>query len=464
MKKVVHAAACLAVLGAAAPALAADGAGLTIYSSGFGMVRESRTLALPQGVGEVVIPGVPREIRPDTVLVRAEGLSVLESGFLPETLTPQELYRKYIGRTVTLVRVNPATGAETREQVDLLAANDGLVVRRNGQIEAVRPDGTFTRVALDAVPEGLAAVPTLALKVNSSTQGTRPVNLSYLTNGLGWQADYVGSYDEGRGVLSLQGWATLRNDTDADFRNSRVQLMAGNVNVEQRYDRPVMAMAKAQSAPMMEAGAAPDRESMGDFQLYTLPQPVTLLRNQTKQVALVTAQAVKAERSYRFELWGPQTFEQAQNADIRVTFKNAKGNGLGEPLPAGTVRLYGQDRGGNSQFLGEDRVRHTPENGEIDLTLGKAFDVTVKPTQLDQKVLSRSDGPRLVEWSMSYEVANAKDQAVTVDLRQSGLSGEWEVLEESRKHERLDSDTIRWKVPVPAKGATTVTVKVRQRG
>ena len=147
-----------------------------------------------------------------------------------------------------------------------------------------------------------------------------------------------------------------------------------------------------------------------------------------------------------------------------VAFKNAKANGLGEPLPAGTVRLYGQDRRGNSQFIGEDRVQHTPEGGDVELTLGRAFDVTVKPTQLDQKVLSRSDGPRLVEWSMSYEVANAKDQAVTVDLRQSGLSGEWEVLEESRKHERLDSDTIRWKVPVPAQGATTVTVKVRQRG
>lgn len=464
MKRVVHAAAYVAVIGLAAPAVAADGAGLTIYSGGFGMVRESRTLALPQGVGEVVIPGLPRETRPETVLVRADGLSVLESSFLPETLTPHELYRKHVGKTVTLVRVNPATGAETREQVDLLAVNDGLMVRRNGQIEAVRPDGTFTRVVLDAVPEGLAAVPTLSLKVNSRAPGTKPVNLSYLTNGLGWQADYVGSYDEARGVLSLQGWATLRNDTDADFRNSRVQLMAGNVSVEQRYDRPMMAMTKAQSAPMMEAASVPDRESVGDFQLYTLPQPVTLLRNQTRQVSLVAAQAVKAERSYRFELWGPQSFEEPRNADIRVTFKNTKGNGLGEPLPAGVVRLYGQDRGGNSQFLGEDRVQHTPENSEIDLTLGKAFDVTVKPTQVNQKVLNRTDGPRLIEWTVSYEVKNAKDQAVTLDLRQSGLSGEWEVLEESRKHERLDSDTIRWQVPVAAKGTTTVTVKVRQRG
>lgn len=428
------------------------------------MVRESRTLALPQGVGEVVIPGLPHDIRPETVLVRADGVSVLEQSFLPETLSPEELYERFVGKTVTLVRVNPATGAETREPVELLSVNGGLVVRNKGQIETVLPDGVFVRVAVDGVPEGLAAVPTLSVKLNSRTQGAKPVNLSYLTNGMGWQADYVGSYDEARGVLTLQGFATLRNDTTADFRNSRVQLMAGNVNVEQRYDRPVMAMAKAQSAPMMEAAGVPDRESMGDFQLYTLPQPVTLLRNQSKQVALVTAQAVKAERSYRFELWGPQTFEQPRNADIRVTFANTRGNGLGEPLPAGTVRLYGQDRGGSSQFLGEDRVRHTPENGEIDLTLGKAFDVTVKSTQVDQKVLSRSDGPRLVEWAVSYELANAKDQAVTVDLRQSGLSGEWEVLEESRKHERLDSDTIRWKVPVPAKGTTTVTVKVRQRG
>lgn len=428
------------------------------------MVRESRALALPQGVGEVTIPGLPRETRPETVLVRAEGVSVLEQSFLPETLSPSALYDRYIGKTVTLVRVNPATGAESREAVVLLAVNDGLVVRSKGQIETVRPDGGLVRVVLDDVPEGLTAEPTLSLKVSSRAGGTKPVNLSYLTNGLGWQADYVGSYDETRGELMLQGFATLRNDTDADFRNARVQLMAGDVNVEQQFGRPVMAMAKAQAAPMTEDAAAPDRESMGDFQLYTLPQPVTLLRNQTKQVSLVTAQTVKAERTYRFELWGPQSLEQARNAEIRVTFRNTKGNGLGQPLPAGTVRLYGQDRGGSSQFLGEDRMQHTAEGGEVDLTLGKAFDVTVKPTQLDRKVLNRGDGPRLVEWSMSYEVKNAKDKAVTVDLRQSGLSGEWDVIETSRKHERLDSDTLRWMVPVAANGTATVTVKLRQHG
>ncbi len=448
----------------AAPAAATDGAGLTIYNGGYAMVREARPLALPQGVGEVVIPDLPRETRPETVLVRADGMTVLESSFLPGELTPHGLYGQYVGKTVTLVRVNPATGAQTQEPVELLAVNDGLMVRSNGRIERVQPDGTFTRVVLDSAPAGLAAVPTLALTVNSRTGGTKPVNLSYLTGGLGWQADYVGSYDEARGLLMLQGWATLRNDTNTDFRGSRVQLMAGNVNAEQRYDRPVMAMAKAQAAPVMAEAAGPDRESMGDFQLYTLPQPVTLLRNQTRQVSLVAAQAVKAERSYRFELWGPQSYEQARNVDIRVAFKNAKANGLGEPLPAGTVRLYGQDRRGNSQFIGEDRVPHTPEGGDVELTLGRAFDVTVKPTQTDRKVLNRADGPPLVEWAMSYELKNAKDQVVTVDLRQHGLSGEWQVLEESRKHERLDSDTIGWKVPVPAKGATTVTVKVRQRG
>lgn len=465
MKRFFHAAACIAVLGVAAPAVAADGAGLTIYSGGFGMVRETRMLNLPQGVGEITIPGLPNDTRPETVLVRAEGVSVLEQNFIPAGLTPEELYERYKGKTITLVRVNPATGVETREAVELVSASGGLVVRRQGQIEPVQVDGVFVRVALDGIPEGLAATPTLSVRLNSRTGGARPVSLSYLAGGLGWQADYVGSFDEARGVLTLQGFATLRNDTTADFRNARVQLMAGDVATEQRYaPRPVMAVAKAQAAPMMEDAAEPARESMGGFHLYTLPQPVTLLRNQTRQVSLVTTQAVKAERSYRFELWGQQSFEQPRNAEIRVAFRNTSANGLGKPLPAGTVRLYGQDKGGNSQFVGEDRIQHTPEGGEVELTLGKAFDVTVKPTQVDRKVLGRSNELPLVEWAMSYEVRNAGDQAVTLDLRQSGLSGEWEVLEESRRHERLDSDTIRWKVPVAARGSTVVTVRVRQRG
>lgn len=462
MKRVLHAAACVAVLGSAAPAVAADGAGLTIYNGGFAMVRESRTLALPQGVGAVTLADLPGEMRPETVMFRADGVAVLESSFLPETLTPHELYRRNIGQTVTLVRVNPATGAETREAVELLAANDGLVIRRNGQVETVRPDGALTRVAFDAVPEGLASVPSLTLTVNSRTGGNRAVDLSYLSNGLGWRADYVGSYDEARGLLSLQGWATVENRTSADFRNSRVQLMVGNVNVERRY-APV-AMAKAADAMMMSAEAAPQRESVGDFHLYTLPRPVTLLRNQTKQVSLLASQAVKAERTYRFDVWGLQTSEQPRNADIRVSFTNSRANGLGEPLPAGTVRLYGQDRAGSSQFIGEARLNHVAEGGAADLTLGQAFDVTVQPRLLKRQVLTQGEGPSLVEWSMSYEVRNAKDQPVVVDLRQSGLSGEWEVLEASQKPERLSAETARWQVKVPAKGGKTITLKVRQRG
>ena len=463
MKRVLHAAASMVALaGLGAPALAADGAGLTIYNGGFGMVREARTVDLPQGAGTVTLTGLPAEMRPETVAIRADGVSVLEASFLPETLTPNELAERFVGKTVTLVRVNPATGAETREPVEVLAVNDGLVIRNHGQIETVRPDGTFTRIAYNSVPEGLAAEPTLTLKVNSRAGGAKPVGLSYLANGLGWRADYVGTYDEARGVLSLQGWATLENGTTADFRDARVQLMAGDVNVERRYARP-MAMAKAADA-MSRAEFEPAQESVGDYHLYTLPQPVTLLRGQTKQVSLVSSAAVKAQRSYRFELWGPQSFEQPQNVEVRVAFDNTKGNGLGKPLPMGTVRFYGQDKAGNSQFLGEAGIPHTPEGGEADLRIGKAFDVTVKPTVLSQQVLNRGEGPRHVEWAMAYEVKNAKDQAVTVDLRQSGLGGEWEVVEESRKHEKLDADTARWLVKVPAKGAVTVKATVRQRG
>ena len=452
----------VALAGIAAPALAADGAGLTIYNGGFGMVRETRTVALPQGVGTVTLTGLPAEMRTETVTVRADGVSVLEASFLPETLTPQALAERFVGKTVTLVRVNPATGAETRQPVEVLAVNDGLVVRSNGEIETVRPDGTFTRLVFDSVPEGLAAEPTLSLRVNSRGGAAQPLGLSYLANGLGWQANYVGVYDEARGVLSLQGWATLENGTSTDFRDARVQLMAGDVALERRF-APTMVMAKAADA-MMAAEAAPQRESVGDYHLYTLPQPVTLLRRQTKQVSLVSAAAVKAERSYRFELWGPQSFPQPQSVETRVRFDNTRGNGLGKPLPAGTVRFYGQDKAGNSQFLGENRIPHTPEGGAADLILGKAFDVTVKPTLVSQQVLNRGEGPRHVEWSMAYELKNAKDQAVTVDLRQSGLGGEWEVIEESQKHERLDADTARWRVTVPAGGTVTVKATVRQRG
>lgn len=454
----------VAILGLVAPALAADGAGLTIYTQDLAMVRETRQVALPAGTGQVTLPGVPAQMRPETAMLKADGVTVLEQSFLPETLSPHQLFERAVGKTVTYVRTNPATGAETRETVEVLAVNDGLIVRRQGKIEVLRPDGMLNRVVFDTVPDGLSAQPTLSMQVRSRGGGTRPVELSYLTGGLSWRADYVGSYDEARGVLNLQGWATLTNHTSIDFLNSRTQLMAGDVNVE-RHMAP-MRMTKAMDAIAESAVAAPApaREAMGDFHLYTLPQPVTLLRNQTKQVSLLAAQAVKAERSYRFEMWGPQSSEQPQNVSVRVSFKNTDANGLGEPMPGGVVRLYGLDKAGNSQFMGEDRIQHTPEDGTVELSLGRAFDVTVKPTLASRRVLNRGEGPSHTEWSMVYEVKNAKDQPVTVDLRQRGLYGEWEVIQASQKHEKLDGETIGWKVDLPAKGSKTVRVTIRQRG
>lgn len=442
---------------ASLPALA-DGVSLTIYNEDLAMVRDSRTIAFPAGTGAIAFDGVSARIRPETAALRADGVRVEEQNFDFDLISPPKLLEKAVGKTVTILRLNPATGKEEATRATVLAANGEPLFLIDGRIETL---GGGARVAFDSLPETLKSRPTLSMRVASARAGSRPARLTYLTGGLGWNADYVGQYDEARGLMNLQGWVTIRNQSGTDFVNARTQVVAGDVN---QATREIMVTAYRKDAMAMPAPPAePEREAVGDYHLYTLPTPLTLTNNQTKQVALLHAAAVKAARSYRYEAHGFSTQEQPQNVEVRVRFANTAANGLGQPLPGGVVRLYGQDKAGESQFLGEDSIAHTPDGNTVDLTLGRAFDVTVQSLLEGRRIVARDDNGQTVEWSMVYTLRNRKDAATTVDLRQSGLYGDWQLLGESLKHEKLDADTIGWQVPVPAKGETVVKFTLRQR-
>ena len=447
----------------AAPALAqpvASDLSVTVYNSNLALVQDTRQLNIPAGRSRQEFPNVSGQISPETVTLSAADVGIVEQNFDFDLLSPAKLMEKAVGETITLVRTNPATGAEQRERARVLAVNGGVVLQIGERIEVLRDDGLPVRVIFDRVPENLRARPTLSVTLESGRAGPRPVTLSYLTAGMGWKADYVTLFDEAAGRIDVQGWVTLTNTTGTTFTNADTLLVAGNVaranDYEGRNYRPTPRAPLPGNRPGTETAA---RESLGDFYLYPLPARTTIANQQTKQVSFLDVSNAAARRAYvyRNDWLGNRT--EGGSADTVLQFSSSRNQGLGDALPAGTVRVYMKDARGNAQFVGEQNIGHTPMGSDIAIKTGEAFDVKVQPVVVSREAISHY----VWRTSMRYTLTNARPQPVTVDLIQDGLWGDVRILQQSQVGERRSADDIMWRVVVPANGEAIVTALFETR-
>jgi hypothetical protein len=420
---------------------------VTIYNSNLALVQDQRTIDVAAGRQRLEFKNVSASIRPETVSLSSPNLGVVEQNFDYDLLTPDKLMEKAVGRQIKIVRTNPGDGKETTETATVLAANQGVVLKIGDRIEVLRDDGVPTRVIFDKVPETLRARPTLSVTVNADKAGPTPVTLSYLTSGLSWSADYVALFDERKGALDLQGWITLQNNSGTAFENAQTQLVAGNVNqFNGGGTRSVVAAG-------MEGS---DRERIADYYIYPLPERTTIAANQNKQVGFLSAQAVPAKKVYEVRESGFSSDENPQKAITAIQFSNSKLKGLGDQLPAGTMRIYMRDQAGDPKFIGENNIGHTSAGSELSIKTGEAFDVSSQATLVSQEKISKTRS----RYVMKYLVRNARPEAVTVELRQGGLWRDGKVTEESLPSRRIDARTVAWSVPVPANGETVLTFTV----
>ena len=466
---------------------------VTIYNNNLALVQDTRQLELGGGRTRLEFPDVSAQIRPETVTLTGSGIEIIEQNFDFDLLSPQALIQKAVGETITLVRTNPATGAEQNVRAQVLAANNGVVLRIGDRIEVLRDDGLPVRVIFDRVPENLRARPTLSVTVESARGGRRPLTLTYLTPGLAWQADYVALFDQAAGRMDVQGWITLTNNSGTPYVNANTLLVAGAVGQAQpQYGRGGYPMPPPPPGAIRGAGTeTSDRERLGDFYLYPLSERTTIANAQTKQVSFLDVSGTPATRAYEYRNSWLQTQEQPQSANTVLRFSSSRDQGLGDALPAGTVRVYQRDQRGNPQFVGESAIGHTPMGSALGLTTGQAFDVKVQPVvEARQRITAQEwrtsyrsriywpDGSRTTaetdvlestpfwETRVRYTLTNARPEPVTVDLFQSGLDNYWHdtrIKSESLTSERLSSDQVVWHVPVPANGTTTVEVVFHTR-
>ena len=433
---------------------------ITIYNEDRALVQDRRELALPAGRSRQEFPDVSAQIRPETVTLSGEGLGIVEQNFDFDLLTPAALMQKAVGETVTLVRTNPASGAEVRERARILAANGGVVMQIGNRIEVLRDDGLPARVIFDRVPEQLRARPTLSITLESGRGGRQPVTLNYLTSGLGWAADYVALFDEAKGQMDVQGWITLTNRSGTGYSNARTLLVAGTVNQNNDRYRGYPPPPPPPLPGMVRAGTeTAGRERLGGFYLYPLPERTTIADKQTKQVSFLDVKNSPAARAYEYRNGWLASAEEPQSASSVLRFSSSRQGGLGDALPAGTVRVYQRDVRGNPQFVGEHRIGHTPMGSSLSLATGEAFDVKVKPVVEER---TRINDHR---WRtrMRYTLTNAGPRPVTVDLVQDGLWGDTRIIQQSQDSDRLTADQARWRVAVPANGEAVVTASFDTR-
>ena len=436
-------------------ASAETGIDITIYADNQALVQDVRNVTFTGNQQRIEFKNVSAQIRPETASLVATDMGIVEQNFDYDLLSPSKIMENAVGQTITLVRTNPATGAETREQAVVLAANGGVVLQIGNRIEVLRDDGLPVRVIFDHIPPNMRADPTLSITVQGKA-GTREAALRYLTPGLGWRADYVALYDEGKGTIDVQGWITLTNNSGTTYNNARTVLVAGSPRMlgqgyNQNYNRGGY---QGGDDTLVEAGTeSVTRARLGDYYLYPLGERTTIANLQTKQVSFLDVHGAPAQHGYQLRLGWLQTSETPISAATMYSFSNSANGGLGDQLPAGVVRFYLKDARGQAQFIGEHAIGHTPMGSKLAISTGDAFDVKVKPVVEARTKIN----DRRWKTQMSYTVTNALPKPVTVQIIQSGLWGDTKVAEESLKSERRDADSVAWNVTVPANGKTVVT-------
>jgi len=425
---------------------------LTVYNHDLALIREVRAVDLPSGAFALELRGVPAQIRPQTLLVEVggrTGLVIREQNYEFDLMSREKILEKYVGRELAWIQ-------EDGERITgrLLGIAAGPVYEVGGEIVFEVPG----RIALPQLPENLRARPTLVWRAQAERRGEAELDVSYLTGGLSWAADYVLQLDAAGERADLKGWVTVENRSGTGFDGATLQLVAGEINqVRPAMQRREMVM---DTAKLATGAPQVQEETLYDYHLYTVPWATDLPDNSSKQVSLLEATGLDVTRRYtvrggsHYFRGGPQT--DRQDVWVSYEFANREENRLGLPLPAGVVRVYGQSQAGKRQLLGEDRIAHTPRNETVELRVGKAFDLVAERVRQDYHRVS--DRVHQTTWKISLR--NSKDEDVTVEVRES-VGGDWDVLRSSLPHEKVSAQEILFRVPVPADGETELTYTVQ---
>jgi len=448
---------------------------LTVYNGGFALVRDTRGITLKNGINSIEVEDVAAKIDPTSILFKTltapNSVTILEQNYQYDLISPDNILNESVGQRVTFTSFDSNGKAYTQSGV-LLAppANGGVVVKMDDGSLVLRPQG---QVSMLKMPEGLHPKPTLNWLLESARAGDQDAQISYITNGISWTADYVALVNKDDTGLDLTGWVTMDNKSGATYKDARLTLMAGDVRRQQLRTLDSMggyggAYAMKSAAPQFE------EKSFFEYHMYTMERPTTIRDNETKQLSLLEASGASVTKDLiydgRKQWWaswwypgrtdlnpgGGYDTSTYHKVNVVLEVKNSKDNHMGMPLPKGRIRVYKLDDTGTQQFVGEDEIDHTPKDEKIRLYVGDSFDVVGDYKRTDYKKIS----DRVIEETFQVNIRNHKEAPVSVKVVDHVWS-DWKVLESSAQYTKKDAHTIEFPIKVPKDGETVVTYTIR---
>ncbi len=432
---------------------------VTVYNQGTALIREQRRLTLDEGVNRIDLRDVAATIDPTSVSLRSlsnpEGTVVLEQNYSYDLVNSSALLSRYLDETI---KITAADG--TLYSGELLSGRGSEAILRadSGEIVVVRLQDARD-IRFPALPEALITRPTLQWLVSSASAGEQDIELTYLAGGVNWSADYNLLLTSEQTRFDLKGWVTLNNHSGRAFTDVRLRLVAGDLS---RIQPPEIEESRMMALDMDLAGRGGGgiaQRELFEYQLYEIERLVTIGNNETKQIEFVSGAKITANTFFVFDkspqfgaYYSPVDYPEGYGVDdsddvfAYLEFNTGEDSGLGADLPAGRVRVYQQDGDGAGLLIGENLIDHSPEGEDVQILLGKSFDLAGERAQSSYETVSRD----VARESFAIRLRNRKEDE-TVEIRVPERLyrwSDWQIVESSMPYEKLDSSTIEFRVEV----------------
>jgi len=423
---------------------------VTVYNQNLGVVKDRRKFSIAAGLSDLKFTDVASSIDPTSVHLRPLGkipLEILWQDYRFDLVSTDKLLERYVDQPIEI-----ATKDEQVKRGTLLSYDpSSLVIQESGGGLSLVNRAEVRQVGLKELPKGLITRPTLVWRLKAGQGGEQPLEVSYMTSGMNWHAEYVAVIDEDAANLDLQGWASVDNRSGATYEDAKIKLVAGAIN---RAPQPALQHMRGGMADQVYSmEKLVEERGFFEYHLYELQTRATIANNEVKQIGLLNATGVKSTKKFTYD--GAADGNQVK---VRVEFENAAASGLGMPLPEGVVRVFQRDKDGSLELAGEDRIKHTPKNETVRVAMGSAFDIAPERNQTDVRQISS----KVSEASYEIILRNHKTQAVEVTVTEHSY-GQWEITQSSVPSKKKDSSTFEFTVRCEPEKPVTITYTIRIR-
>ena len=421
---------------------------LVVYNGNLGLVHENREMQLDKGVQALVYKDVASSVVTDSVNVTfPKGVTLYSQQYRFDQINAHKLALAHLGKSVKFY-IKTGSDLMYKSGTLLSASSQAVVKTSQNEIYTV----PTSALIFSDIPKELITKPSLVWNITAPKKSSSTLSMDYLINNISWKSNYV--LNLGKDHADLVGWISINNRSGKAFNNTKLIVLAGDIN---RASQPIRRQYMAKAAMVEMDGATAVQElSHEGYHLYQIPFKVNLANNEKTQIKFLDIKKIPVTRKYETHTANPFYFQGEQKHSV-TQYLEIKS--LEKALPTGTIRTYSKEKE-TTLLLGESTVNHTPKHEKIKVTLGKNFDLIVK-----SKMLSNSSDRYYNDTKVSYELTNRSKKSKTVELlvpfmkRDNGQSS----VKTSQKYSWKNGNMISFKVAVKADSKQSFEVHFRAK-